>query len=63
MIKKDLIFYTIIILWLILGMIEVALTDFNGVSYTSMGFISVILILVFFKTINRKFANWLESNV
>jgi hypothetical protein len=58
-IYKDLVFWPIALLWLIGNNIEWYYT--NDAIWVNQGFIFLMCILIFIKTISTKFNNWLNT--
>ena len=58
-IYKDLIFWPIVTLWLIGNIIEAYYT--GEAIWVNQGFILLMCILIFIKTISNKFNNWLNT--
>ena len=60
-IYKDILFWTIVILWLIGNIVEFYYT--SAAIWVSQGFILIMWILIFIKEINKKFNNWLNTPI
>lgn len=58
-IYKDLVFWPITTLWLIGNIIEWYCT--GAAIWVSQGFILLMCILIFIKTVSKKFNNWLNT--
>lgn len=58
-IYKDIIFWLIVALWLTGNILEAYYT--GEAFYVNQGFILIMCILVFIKTTNKKFNNWLNT--
>ena len=60
---KNLIFYIIAFLWLITNIILYFIYDNMGPALSNMIFSAILVILIFIKLNNKRFANWLETNI
>lgn len=60
-IYKDILFWTIVILWLIGNIVEFYYT--SAAIWVSQGFILIMWILIFIKETNKKFNNWLNTPI
>lgn len=58
---KDLIFHTVVILWLMIGIISGVFYGGVGIIITHLVFITLFGSLVLFKLLNKKFGLWLEK--
>lgn len=66
MIKKDIIFLCIISIWFISIMIEIIFFPYFGEKYgvhVNLFFMLIVLLFTIPKLTNKKYNNWLESNI
>lgn len=63
MVKKDIVFYSYLLLWFIIGIfIAVVFTNIN-IWIFNLIMIGIFSILCIIKKTNKKFNNWLESEL
>lgn len=63
MTRKDVIFYTILFLYLLFAFFNIFVKVIMKPEYCSFVLIGAMVPLVLIKTFNRKFANWLEKKI
>lgn len=61
--NKDVIFWLLIMIWSISDIILYFLIDDKALMFSNITGISILIILVLFKTYNIKFYNWLHKKI